>query len=75
MEMREPTEGVRFPDHRSTCQPLRTIEHTVHGKIRYLNVNAYVRNTFVYGSVSETFFHAGAPTTNFHTPTNPYQRN
>jgi hypothetical protein len=46
-EIGGPTDGVRFLDQRSTCQPLQTIVHIVHEKIRYLNVNAYIRNTFV----------------------------
>ena len=44
-EIGGPTVGVRFLDQRSTCQPLRTVVHTVHEEIR-LNVSAYVRNTF-----------------------------
>ena len=31
-EIRGHTDGVLFLDQRSTCQPLRTIVHTVHGK-------------------------------------------
>jgi hypothetical protein len=30
--IRGPTDGVRLLHQRSTCQPLRTIVHTVHGK-------------------------------------------
>jgi len=72
-EIGGPPDGVRFFDQRSACQPLRTGVHTVHGRIRYLNVNARVRNIRL--GVSEPFFHARTPKTKSHTPTNPYQRN
>ena len=67
-----PPDGVRFLAQ-PTCQPLRTKVHSVHGKIRYLNVNAHVTNIRL--GVSEPFFHAGTTKTNFHNPKNPYQRN
>lgn len=71
-EIGGPPDGMQVFDQRSASQPLRTRVHTVHGKIRYLNVNAQVRNISL--GVSEPFFRAGTPKTNSQTPTNPYQR-
>lgn len=73
-EIRGPTDGVRFLDQRRNCQPLRTTVHTVHGEIRYLNVNAY--NKYIrLGQCFRTLFPCKTPTTNFHTPTNSYTPN